>query len=328
MTSNPSIFEKAIGGSDDYDAQIAAFSQAGVDTKAVYEALVLADIRAACNLFVPLYESSTAGDGYVSLEVSPHLAHDTQGTIAEARRLHAAVNRPNLMIKVPATPEGIPAIATLLAEGINVNVTLMFNMAHYEDVAQAYIDGVAALRTRGGDVTRIGSVASFFVSRVDSAVDARLGALDSAAASALQGKIAVANARVVYQRFQEIFHGAPFAELRAAGAPVQRLLWASTSAKNPAYPATIYVDELIGAETVNTMPPQTVDAFRTAGTVAATLDQNVADARRQLAALADVGVDLDDITAQLQRDGVAAFAQSFDSLLDTLAAKAAVLQEA
>ena len=328
MTSNPSIFEKAIGGSDDYDAQLREPEFEGMAVKQAYEALAIADICAACDLFLPLYKKSDGGDGFVSLEVSPYLAHDTEGTIAEARRLHAAVDRPNLMIKVPATAAGIPAIRTLIGAGISVNVTLMFNMAHYEAVAQAYIDGLGALVTQGGNPRRIGSVASFFVSRVDGAIDAQLAERDSPAASQLLGKIAVANAKVVYRRFQEIFHGAPFAGLRAVGAPVQRLLWASTSTKNPAYPDTLYVDQLIGTETVNTMPPQTVDAFRDHGTPAATLQEDVTGALRELEQLADLGIDLDATTEQLQVDGVAAFAQSFDSLLKTLTAKLAALQHA
>jgi transaldolase len=235
MTSNPAIFEKAIGSSNDYDVQIQALSQAGADTHAIYEQMALADIQAACDLFAHLYETSRRGDGYVSLEVSPHLARDTEGTIAEARRLFSAVSRPNVMIKVPATPEGIPAIRQLISEGINVNITLMFSMKHYEVVAQAYIDGLTTWLAGGGDPMKVASVASFFVSRVDSAVDKKLAALNDPAAEALMGQTAVANSKVVYQRFKEIFHGSAFERLRRAGAPAQRLLWASTSTKNPNY---------------------------------------------------------------------------------------------
>lgn len=321
MTSNPSIFEQAIGKSDDYDAQITALLRDGADVNTMYEALALADIQAACDLFMDLYEESNGGDGYVSLEVSPHLAHDTADTIAEARRLHAAVGRPNVMIKVPATPEGIPAIRQLIGEGININITLMFSMSHYEAVAQAYIDGLQHLAQNGGNLSRIASVASFFVSRVDSVVDKKLAALDDAAAASLMGKTAIANSKVVYQRFKELFHGQTFATLREMGAPVQRLLWASTSTKNPNYPDTLYIDNLIGPETVNTMPPNTVDAFRDHGVVANTLEADVAEAQLILDNLAELGIHLDEVTEQLQVDGVAAFAKSFETLMTAIAAK-------
>jgi transaldolase len=321
MTSNPSIFEKAIGHSDDYDAQIRELVAQGADVDAIYEALALADIQAACDLFADLYAESDGGDGFVSLEVSPHLARDTAGTVSEAKRLFMAVNRPNLMIKVPATPEGIPAIEALIGSGINVNITLMFNMAHYEAVAQAYIAGLQRLLTEGGDPRQVASVASFFVSRVDTAVDKKLAELDDPAAQALMGQTAVANSKVVYQRFKEIFHGPAFQELQAAGAARQRLLWASTSTKNPAYPDTLYVDQLIGPETVNTMPPETIEAFRDHGRVANTLEQDVDKARELLDNLAELHINLDDITEQLQVEGVVAFAKAFDALMSTIAAK-------
>lgn len=321
MTSNPSIFEQAIGKSDDYDAQITTLLRDGADVNTMYEALALADIQAACDLFADLYEESNGGDGYVSLEVSPHLAHETEDTIAEARRLHAAVGRPNVMIKVPATPEGIPAIRQLIGEGININITLMFSMAHYEAVAQAYIDGLKQLAGNGKDLSRMASVASFFVSRVDSVVDKKLAALDDAAAASLMGKTAIANSKIVYQRFKELFHGQAFETLREMGAPVQRLLWASTSTKNPDYPDTLYIDNLIGPETVNTMPPTTVDAFRDHGVVASTLEEDVDDARLVLDNLAELGIDLDEVTEQLQVDGVAAFAKSFETLMTAITAK-------
>ena len=323
MTSNPTIFEGAIGGSDDYDAQIAELAALGAGVETIYEALALADIQAACDLFAPLYESSGGADGYVSLEVSPHLAHDSDETVREARRLREAVGRPNVMIKVPATPEGIPAIRQLTSEGINVNVTLMFNMAHYEAVAHAYIDGLRALVARGGDPRPVASVASFFVSRVDTVVDKQLAALDDPTAAALLGKTAVANSRLVYQRYKEIFRSAAgeFAELAAAGAPVQRLLWASTGTKNKAYSDTLYIDELIGPDTVTTMPPATIDAFRDHGTVANTLEKDLDEARQVFDHLAELRIDVDALTEQLQVDGVAAFIKSFDSLLATIAAK-------
>lgn len=321
VTSNPSIFEAAIAGSDDYDQQLAELAGRGLSTLEIYEELALADIRAACDLFADLYEESAGGDGYVSLEVSPDLARDTENTIAEARRLFAAVDRPNVMIKVPATAEGIPAIQQLISEGINVNITLMFNMAHYEAVANAYLQGLEQLLARGGDPRRVASVASFFVSRVDTAVDKKLAELDDPAANALLGKAAIANSKIVYQRFKEVFHGPAFERLQAAGAPVQRLLWASTSTKNPAYPDTLYIDNLIGPQTVNTMPPQTIDAFRDHGRPAATLEADLEEAQLVLNHLQELGIDLHSVGEQLQVDGVAAFARSFAKLLAAIEEK-------
>ena len=328
MTSNPSIFEKAIGQSDDYDKQMAELVSTGLDTKGIYETMAITDIQMACDLFADLYARSDGGDGYVSLEVSPYLARDTEGTVIEAQRLFVAVDRPNLMIKVPATNAGIPAIRELISAGINVNITLMFSMDHYLAVAQAYIDGLNEFRANGGNLRRVASVASFFVSRVDTAVDKKLVALNDPAATALLGKAAVANSRVVYHRFKDIFHGPQFAALRDAGAPVQRLLWASTSTKNPDYPDTLYVDELIGPETVNTMPPQTIDAFRDHGHVSQSLEQDVDGAQAVLDKLAQLGIDLNEVTEQLQADGVDAFANSFESLLNTISSKAYEMQGA
>jgi transaldolase len=321
MTSNPSIFEKAIGQSEDYDEQIGQEVVQGSDVQSVYEALALADIRTACDMFADLYQQSDGGDGFVSLEVAPDLAGDTDQTISEARRLYKAVGRKNVMIKVPATPAGIPAIQQLIGEGININITLMFSMDHYEAVAQAYIDGLQQLLENGGNPAQVASVASFFVSRVDSAVDKKLAALNDPAAETLMGKTAVSNSKVVYQRFKEIFHGPAFSDYRSAGAAVQRLLWASTSTKNPDYPDTLYVDSLIGPETVNTMPPDTIDAFRDHGTVAATLEEDVEEAQLVLDNLVELGVDLNEITEQLQEDGVQAFAKSFQELMKTLEKK-------
>lgn len=327
MTSNPSIFEKAIGNSDDYDVQIAGLVAKGEKPGSVYEALALTDIRTACDLFAELYESSDGGDGFVSLEVSPHLANNEAETIAEARRLYGAVNRPNVMIKVPATAEGIPAVKELIADGINVNITLMFSMAHYEAVANAYLEGLTKLLARGGDPAKVASVASFFVSRVDTAVDKKLQALADPAAEALLGKAAIANSKLVYRRFKEIFHGESFEGLRSAGAARQRLLWASTSTKNPNYPDTIYVDELVGPETVNTMPPATIEAFRDHGNLANRLEQGIGEAELVIDHLVELDIDLDDITEQLQKEGVEAFARSYDSLLNTIAQKMASLAE-
>ncbi len=323
MTSNPAIFEKAIGGSDDYDNQMAELVAAGATIQEIYEKLAITDIQAACDLFAPLYAEANGGDGYVSLEVSPNLARDTTGTINEARTLFAAVDRPNLMIKVPATPEGIPAIKQLISDGININVTLMFNMAHYEAVAQAYIDGVAVLAENGGDPSKVASVASFFVSRVDTAVDNQLNELGNEEAATLLGKIAIANSKVVYKRFKELFHDGPFVALQTKGANRQRLLWASTGTKNPSYSNTLYVDELIGPETVNTMPPATIDAFRESGSVAHTLEADVGESEQVLAKLAELGVDLAAITEKLQVDGVDAFIKAFDILLNTIDEKKA-----
>lgn len=321
MTSNPAIFEKAIGQSDDYDPQIKELVASGRDTPTIYEALTLTDIQAACDLFSDLYEATKGKDGFVSLEVSPELAADTAGTIAEARRLFAAVGRPNVMIKVPATPQGIPAIRQLISDGIHINITLMFNMAHYEAVSQAYLQGLTQLIERGGDPAGVASVASFFVSRVDSTVDKQLTQLNRPEATRLLGQAAIANAKIAYQRFKEIFHGPTFAPLQAAGANPQRLLWASTSTKNPAYPSTLYVDNLIGPQTVNTMPPETIEAFRAHGQLANNLENNVDQALTVLNDLHELGIDFQAITEQLQREGVAAFSKAFQNLLQAIEKK-------
>ncbi len=318
VTSNPSIFEKAIAGSADYDEAIQTLVAEGKSVTAIYDALTLEDIGRTADLLRPIYDQTDGVDGYVSLEVSPALAQDTAGTTAEARRLFAALGRPNVMIKVPATPAGIPAIHQLISEGINVNVTLIFSLATYEAVAEAYLSGLEAFT---GDLASVASVASFFVSRVETAVDQALPP-----DSPLRGKIATANAKVAYGRFHDIFSGPRWQKLVAKGARVQRPLWASTSAKNPQYPDTLYVDGLIGADTVNTVPPATLTAFRDHGTAAATLEQGLDEAQAQLAQLADLGVDLAAITQKLQDDGVAAFARAFDSLQASIAAKRDRLQ--
>jgi transaldolase len=325
MTSNPSIFQKAIGSSDDYDEQMRALAAEASGARAIYEALALADIQAACDLFASVYQASNGGDGYVSLEVSPHLAQDTAKTVAEARRLFAAVNRPNVMIKVPATAAGIPAIRQLISDGINVNITLMFSMKHYEAVAGAYMEGLAQLLESGKKPEKVASVASFFVSRVDTAVDRELATLNDGKANGLMGKAAIANSRLVYQRYKEIFHGDRFDLLRKHGAAPQRLLWASTSTKNPAYPDTLYIDELIGSETVNTMPPDTIDAFRHHGRVSNSLEEGIAEARKVMEDLAGLQIDLDRVTEQLQEDGVTAFANSYDALIEAIVIKNASL---
>jgi transaldolase len=329
VTSNPTIFEQAIGGSDDYDEQLERLAEEGLSPGEVFERLAVEDIRRAADLFRPIYDESGAGDGFVSLEVSPELADDTAATLEEARRLWRAVDRPNLMVKVPGTDAGIPAVEQLLYEGINVNITLLFALENHERVMEAYL---SALERRSGDgkpVDRIASVASFFVSRVDTAVDAALEkSIENAAAGgeaerlrALRGRAAIANAKFAYQRFQEVFGGERFARLRERGARVQRPLWASTSTKNPDYRDVIYVEELIGPDTVNTMPLATVEAFADHGIVLRTVDRDLDRARTDLAALADAGIDLDTVTRQLQVEGVEKFAASFHDLLRTVEEK-------
>lgn len=318
VTSNPAIFEKAIADSDDYDADIRQLAGENKSVNDIYEALAIEDIRQAADLLRPLYDRTDGGDGYVSLEVSPTLAHDTAGTVADAKRLFAATDRPNLMIKIPATPAGIPAITTVIADGINVNVTLIFSLAQYEAAASAYIDGLEKQLKDGGNLAQTASVASFFVSRVDTAVDA---ALDKIGRHDLQGLTAIDNARLAYARFKEIFTGDRWDRLTSAGARVQRPLWASTGTKNPAYADTLYVDNLIGPHTVNTLPPKTLQAFMDHGQVSKTIDNDVAGARRRISALSDVGINLDTITRQLLEEGVAAFAKPFENLMGRLEEK-------
>jgi transaldolase len=284
VTSNPSIFEKAIAGSADYDADINRLIGEGKAVTEIYEALAVADIRAAADLLRPVYDDSHGDDGYVSLEVSPTLAHDTAGTIAEAKRLFAVLARPNVMIKIPATPAGIPAITAVIGAGINVNVTLIFLLAHYEAVAEAYLAGLEKLAAAGGDIGWVASVASFFVSRVDTLVDV---VLTQTGNSHLQGKIATDNTRLAYARFCELFSGDRWDKLVAAGARVQRPLWASTGTKNPAYSDTLYVDNLIGLDTVNTVPPATLDAFLDHGRVETTITADLVGAQARLAHLAE-----------------------------------------
>ncbi|HEX9855369.1 MAG TPA: transaldolase [Acidimicrobiia bacterium] len=317
VTSNPTIFQKAITGSDDYDDAIGAALAESPDMSAseMFERLAIADIRRATDVLRPVYDSSSGADGFVSLEVSPHLAMDTEATVAEATRLWETVDRPNLMVKVPATAPGIPAVEELLARGLNINITLMFSLADYEAVAHAYLRGLA----RAANPASISSVASFFVSRVDTLTDEMLDKIGTDEALALRGKAAVANAKLAYRRYREIFEGESFATLASEGARPQRVLWASTSTKNPAYHDTMYVDELIGANTVNTMPPATIDAFEDHGIIdAAAMTRDVDEAQAMVAALADVGVDYDEMTAQLQAEGVAAFADSYDSLVSAI----------
>ena len=328
VTSNPTIFEKAINGSRDYDAVLKRLAQAGRTVDEIYEALVIDDIRRATDLFRPLFHATNGLDGYVSLEVSPRLANETQRTLEEARRLWAKVDRPNVMIKVPATPAGIPAIEQLISEGINVNVTLMFSMEHYVRVAEAYVRGLQA-RARIGQPLAVGSVASFFVSRVDSLVDKLIEERLARSADAgekhdlesLLGKTAIANSRLVYQKFQEIFGGRKFLALKEKGARVQRPLWASTSTKNPKYRDVLYVEELIGADTVDTMPPATIEAFRDHGRVRPSLEEDLKAAEGLFQSLAKYRIDMGAATEKLQVDGVKLFADSFDTLMKALASK-------
>ncbi|PZC48681.1 MAG: transaldolase / glucose-6-phosphate isomerase [Chloroflexi bacterium] len=330
VTSNPSIFEKAIVDSAEYDAEILDLSKSNDNAKAIYEALAIEDIRAAADALRPVYDRLDGADGFVSFEVSPLLAHDTDGTLAEARRLFKAVGRPNVMIKIPGTPAGVPAIRQLIGEGININVTLIFSIEAYGQVMDAYITGLETLASTGGDVSSVGSVASFFVSRVDTLVDGLLGkAIQEGqdGGKKLLGKAAVANAKLAYQAFQETFGADRFSALKANGARVQRPLWASTSTKNPAYSDLLYVEPLVGADTVNTMPPPTLDAFLDHGKAESLLEQNVAEAGQVLAALATEGINMSEVTDKLLADGVKAFADSFDHLLANLDGKRRSLLE-
>lgn len=319
VTSNPSIFEKAIGGSTDYDEQFRALIEGGSEVTDAYWELVTTDIGEALDILRPVYDASGGEDGYVSVEVAPSLAHDTAGTLAAAKHLHQLIDEPNLYVKIPGTAAGIDAIRDSVAAGINVNVTLLFSLARYDAVIDAYLTG---LEQREGPIDHITSVASFFVSRVDVEVDARLEAIGTDAALALRGKAAVANAQLAYELFTQRFSDERWDALAARGARLQRPLWASTSTKDPSYPDTLYIDTLIAPDTVNTMPEKTLDAFDDHGVLDRTADADLEAARSVLAQLADVGVDLDDVTAQLEVEGVDSFTASFDSLIATLATKA------
>lgn len=324
ITSNPAIFEKAIAGSADYDADIRRLVDARKTVEEIYEALALQDIGMAADLLRDVYDQTDGRDGFVSIEVNPRLAYDTGETIAEARRIFQTLARPNVMIKVPGTPEGLPAITELIASGVNVNVTLIFGLENYQQIAGAYLEGLERLAKNGPTVpgglpvSKIGSVASFFVSRVDTAVDRELEKMGN---TDLRGKIAVANSKIVYQEYQNIFSGPRWEALARQGAAKQRVLWASTSTKNPHYSPIMYVQELIGPETVNTVPPATWEAFRRDGEVRTTITDGVEEARRQLARLKELGIDLEAITADLQKAGVELFVQAFESLLESISGK-------
>jgi transaldolase len=319
LTSNPTILQKAIQGSPDYDEQ---FRLLAVDDHPVlddYWALVLQDINSALDVFTPLYEASGGRDGFASVEVAPGLARDTQGTIDAARELHARIERPNVFVKIPGTAECVPAIKQMISEGRSINVTLIFSLKGYADVMEAYLSGLEACP---GDLSRVASVASFFISRVDTEVDRRLEAIGTPDALAQRGKAAVAQGKLAYQLFTETFSGSRWDALAARGAQLQRPLWASTSTKNPAYPDTLYVDQLIGPDTVNTMPDETITKFEDHGTVARTVDMGMDEAHRDWQALAGFGIDVDDVARVLEEEGIASFCKSFDELLAVLQTKA------
>ncbi len=324
LTSNPAIFRDAIAKSGDYDSTLIPLAQAGFTADQIYEQLAIADIKRVADLLRPLYEQTQRGDGYVSLEVDPRLAYHHERTLAEAKRLWELVDRPNLMVKVPATEVGLVAVRQSIAAGINVNVTLIFSRSRYQDVMEAYLSGLEDRLTAGQTLDQIASVASFFVSRIDTKVDRLLGAIiqagksDSSRARALLGKLAVANARLAYQDFRKVFDSKRFSVLQASGARLQRPLWASTSTKNPAYEDTLYLDSLIGSHTVNTVPPQTLDAFRDHGKAGLTIERDLDAARGAFVEAAALGVDMEQVTQELEDEGVQAFADAFSSLLGTI----------
>jgi len=328
-TSNPSIFEKAIVGSRDYEPELSAAGDP--DNRALFERIAVEDVRNAADVLRPVYDATGHRDGYISIEVSPDLAMDTDATVEEAHRLWRSVGRDNLMIKVPATTPGLAAIRRLTAAGINVNITLLFSQQVYEGVVEAYLGGLEELVARGGDPRRIASVASFFVSRIDTAVDrlldARLAqttdAAERPALTGIRGKVAIANAKLAYQRYKRLFAGPRWEALQAKGARTQRLLWASTGTKNPEYSDVLYVEELIGPDTINTMPPSTMDAFRDHGKLRGSLEEDLEGARRVMATLDRLGISIDEVTAKVLQDGVQIFAEAMDKVLNAIAAERA-----
>jgi transaldolase / glucose-6-phosphate isomerase len=331
QTSNPTIFEKAINGSTLYSDILNSPEAKSLNAKQLYEKIAIRDVQDACDIFRSVYDESKHRDGYVSLEVSPFLANDTNGTIEEARRLWKSVNRPNLMVKVPATPEGIPAIRQLLEEGLNINITLLFAQSAYEKVAEAFIAALEARAAKGQAINQIASVASFFVSRIDSLIDGKIDTMLKTASGdtkslleSLHGTIAIANAKLTYKKYQELFGGSRWNALAAKGAQTQRLLWASTSTKNPKYRDVLYVEELIGADTVDTIPPATFDAFRDHGKLRASLTEDVPGAARHMENLAKAGISMKEVTEQLVVDGVRLFAEAFKTLLDATGKSAGV----
>jgi len=333
-TGNPTIFEHSITHDTTYDEQMQQLLQEGKGPKEIYEALAMTDERMVADLLRPIYDRTNGQDGFVSIEVSPYLAQDTEGTHSEVRRFWQTIDRPNLMVKIPSTPAGIPAIRRALAEGININITLIFSLENYRQVAEAYLDALEERRASGKDISHIASVASFFVSRVDVLVDHlledRIKATGDHAEqqklTALQGKAAIANARLAYQEFKRLFGGPRFEALKQRGAHVQRPLWASTGAKNPAYRDVLYVEELIGPDTVNTMPLETLESFRDHGRVRLSIEENLSPAQADLAALEDVGIHYDQVTRQLQEEGVQKFIDSFQKLFQCIESKQHVLR--
>ena len=318
VTSNPTIFQKAISHGDAYDDQLREVLADEDDPKEVFLRLAVGDVADACDLLRPIWDGGHGQDGYVSIEVDPNLAFDTDATIAEAQRLHDLVDRPNCFVKIPGTSDGLPAIEEMIARGRNINVTLIFSLQRYAEVVEAYLRGLERLVESGGDPTRVASVASFFVSRVDTEADRRL---DEVGAADLKGKLAVANAKLAYQRYKELFAGARWEALEARGACKQRCLWASTSTKNPAYRDVLYVEELIGPETVNTMPEETIEAFQDHGEVALTLERDPDEARHVFEQVEAVGVDYDDVVVTLEQEGVQKFSDSFKELLEGVKSK-------
>ena len=325
-TSNPSIFEKAMSEGDAYDEQLGELAAQGKDTDGIFWALAERDIKDACDLFRAVWDTGAGADGYVSLEVDPRLAYDTLRTFREALRLHESVDRPNLLVKIPATKPGLAAIEDVIAKGRSINVTLIFSLRRYAEVAESYLRGLERLVAEGGDPTKVASVASFFVSRIDTEADRRLG--EAGAPDELHGKLAIANARLAYSHYLEVFSGPRWEYLVGKGATSQRVLWASTSTKNPAYPDTMYVDELIGPDTVNTMPEETIMSYQDHGDPRARLEGNLEDARRVFEDLKKAGVDYDDVTATLEREGVEKFSAAFDGLMESLRAKSESLARA
>jgi len=331
MTSNPTIFEKAINGSTLYNDILNSPEAKSLNAKQLFEKIAIRDVQDACDIFRPVYDESKHRDGYVSLEVSPLLANDTNSTMEEARRLWKAVNRPNVMIKVPATPEGVPAIRQLLEDGLNINITLLFAQSAYEKVAEAFIAALEARAAKGQPINQIASVASFFVSRIDTLIDSKIDALLKTAVGdaktlleSLHGTIAIANAKLTYKKYQELFGGPRWKALAAKGAQTQRLLWASTSTKNPKYRDVLYVEELIGADTVDTIPPATFDAFRDHGKLRLSLAEDLPGATRHMENLAKAGISMKEVTEQLVVDGVRLFAEAFKTLLDATGKSAGV----
>lgn len=328
ITSNPAIFQKAIAESNIYDADIRKMASQNKDINAIYETISQQDVQSAADVFRPLYENTKGEDGYVSLEVNPHLANDTKGTIEEGRRLWVALNRPNVLIKVPATAEGLPAIRQLIKEGINVNVTLLFGLPRYREVAEAFIDGLEERSAQGKPIDNIASVASFFLSRIDILVDPTIEKIinydnkKKTIAEEALGEVAISSAKTAYQIYKEIFGSVRFKKLEENGARPQRLLWASTSNKNPVYSDVKYVEALIGDNTVNTVPPRTIDAYRNHGNPKLILEKNIRMAKRVLDNLPKLGIDIDKISQQLEDEGIGKFIKPFDKLMDTLAKKA------